>query len=331
MFSGGGLTLDRLAPIYSQVKQKTTFAHFYGKQGQIRVMYSSMAKLQEGLELAMKTSNFGIGPALDVEILQWHSNNHFYGDFLNEHHFEKEIKNAKKITEEGNMEEAKEEIDADKDKFQDDKSGTCAPEKKACKKGPGLIQIDKKLDLKIRKQKLQRSMDIWETRQHDEEVPDLILKPIAQPISEAKVQSTSPNQISNPVPQIKIQSEVKATSVPVIQFNLIPISEETSETKPLPKPEVKKSPKASKKSKITFFNSDEEKQQRDTFTENKDAFELYLDSQRKKAEDKSSFFRCRICRVTFESSLELGVHVTFDNAHKMTLQEKLECISYQKN
>ena len=86
-----------------------------------------------------------------------------------------------------------------------------------------------------------------------------------------------------------------------------------------------------KTSKITFFNSDEEEQRKDAFLEYKDSFGYYLDSVMEKNPNKKQYTRCNLCQVNFNTPLELSVHSAFDNAHKMMLREKFECIYFERN
>jgi hypothetical protein len=325
---GKNLTMETLSAIYSQIKKETKCIHFYGKHGEARVMYSSMAELQKGLELAMKTDSFGLGKSLNVEILQWHSNNPFYGEYFNESHFERELKKAKNVSESQKGTES-EKINIEEIKI---KNNNGLIKSKA---EPIQVQneLDKKLDLKKKMQKLQRSMDKWETIQHTEEVPELVIKPISQTPKKIEIKMI---EIEEPEPtKTEEQKPNEISSIPIIQFDLIPISNEPIQTETKEKQITKengtpKKTKIIKKKKLTFFNSDEEKQQRDTFTESKDTFELYLDSLAEQSENKNQFVKCYLCKVTFESALDLSVHKAFDNAHKIILKDRLECVSFQR-
>lgn len=288
-------------------------------------MYASMADLQEGLELTQKTDSFGGGKHLNVEILQWHSNNHFYGEYFDDSHFEKEIRRL------GKLDEETQQVEPIKTSPTNQTTENILPEPSEPSKDEPMNTLEKKIHLKKRKQQLQRSMDMWETQQNEEEVPEVILRPI--PSSGPRNPGQVPTiQILNTEPLAQ-STPTLVEPIPIIQLDLVPVEVELENKGEPVQLETIKSPKTRKlkKKKITFFNSEEEEQQKDTFIESKSAFEYYLDSLAQESQTQQKFSRCSFCKVTFKSPLELSVHFSFDNAHKMILQEKLDCISFRKN
>lgn len=324
MLKGPFLTEERLRHVYTRIKADSHPVHFYAKEGEARIMYASMADLQEGLELTQKTDSFGGGKGLNVEILQWHSNHHFYGEYFNDEYFEKEIKRL------GQVDQQLEPEPNQSLQIEESTGDSKVTSLKLGKDHPKNI-LERKMHLKKKKQQLQRSMDIWENQQGEETIPEVILKPIAQTVTQ-KPSQVPTIQILEPEPESHSTSQL-VESIPIIQFDLLPVETETSKQEPAPAKEPLKFSETlkPKKKKLTFFNSEEEEQQKDTFIESKSAFEFYLDSLTQESAIKTKYTRCNLCKANFGSALELSVHVAFDNAHKMILQEKLECVSFQKN
>lgn len=331
VLKGPFLTRERLTEVYSRVKAGSSPVHFYGKEGEARVMYSSMAELQRGLELTQKTDSFGGGRALGVEILQWHSNNHFFGEYLDDAHFERELRELN----ENAKAEASPARDADfpgpPRVIEMNWEAPREAERGSANKDTAKETLEKKMSLKKRKQQLQRSMDIWETRQGEEDAPEEILKPISAP--KPRTREAVPVIQLMPVEAGEAAQEGTAEALPLLKLDLVPVagglSERPRDAAAGEGGAAAERAKARRK-KLTFFNSEEEEKQRDNFVESKDAFERHLDALAGAAEDPREFSRCRRCRVDFKSALELSVHFAFDNAHKMDLQRRLECVEARK-
>ena len=176
-----------------------------------------MSELQKGLELVGPDTELLQAFDLKVEILQWHNNNPFFGDYMNKDHFERELKKMGSV-----------ELDTVKIKQQ------AVVVKEIIKPVPTAKdnQVSQKLLMKRRKQLMQRSLDMWEQRQGDREsavpVPNMELTPdITALIIESKVVSK---------PQKLIEDE----NVNVLTLELI-VNDSSPENEPINKEIVKKS------------------------------------------------------------------------------------------